>query len=456
LKKTSLNLIPAFVVNLGSRLKQLRAVPVQVEAAGGEALLVVFSHSPNLDPWYKYMRFPNDTLKMALLSLDGRLLWQRDMGAGVIPGIWFFPFFPFDLDRDGVEEIWIVNNPAPEKPFNSSLFQLEKLDPATGETVESHPWPHGDMPAYETMSHAYRFFIFGGRVHGEPVLVTAQGTYNSLHLQGWSRQEGLVQRWHIDIPPEAPGARGSHMTAIVDWNSDGVDEVFYGERCIELDGGKELFCADRDTYRGHSDVAQPVFDWQERIWRLYTLREKDIHVAPRVCCYDQEGRRLWGHLEQGHLHSGWVARMGPEQRHVGMAVPEGVKSPGVGAPRGAEEYFYDIATGRPYPQPVSLLSTRPVDMDGDGEHEFAGDNKLVTADGSVLAGFLGNVAMVGRFLPHPGEHLLTFDYDGVLRAYYAAGVKDSEAAIARYNHPFYQANRKLTGCGYNNRNLGGV
>ena len=50
------------------------------------------------------------------------------------------------------------------------------------------------------------------------------------------------------------------MCAISDMDGDGVQEVLWGERCIELGEGRELFCADRDTWRGHSDVATPVLD----------------------------------------------------------------------------------------------------------------------------------------------------------------------------------------------------
>ena len=107
-----------------------------------------------------------------------------------------------------------------------------------------------------------------------------RGTYGDMHLQGWSAD--MSRRWLLDIPKEAPEARGSHMTAIVDWNHDGIDEVMWGERCVELDGGRELFCLDEDTYRGHSDIVQPVYDWKNNAWRLYTVREGDTKVAPRV------------------------------------------------------------------------------------------------------------------------------------------------------------------------------
>ena len=64
---------------------------VQTALGGEEALLVVYSGSPNIDPWYKYMFLPTDTLKLAMITVTGELLWQRDLGSGIVPGIWFSP-----------------------------------------------------------------------------------------------------------------------------------------------------------------------------------------------------------------------------------------------------------------------------------------------------------------------------------------------------------------------------
>jgi hypothetical protein len=55
--------------------------------------------------------FPGDTLKLALFTESGGLVWRRDLGRGVVPGMWFCPVFAFDLDGDGVDEIWFVTTP---------------------------------------------------------------------------------------------------------------------------------------------------------------------------------------------------------------------------------------------------------------------------------------------------------------------------------------------------------
>ena len=78
------------------------------------------------------------------------------------------------------------------------------------------------------MVNAFRNAIAGGSVHGQPVLLTAQGTYEDMYLQGWNPD--LTPRWEVTIPKGSRGAHGSHMHPVVDLNNDGVDELLWGER----------------------------------------------------------------------------------------------------------------------------------------------------------------------------------------------------------------------------------
>ena len=99
-------------------------------------------------------------------------------------------------------------------------------------------------------------------------------------LQGWNPDMSL--RWEHIIDADSIGARGSHVTPIVDINNDGIDEILWGERCIELDNGKMLFCLDETKYKGHSDLIQPVLNQNENRWYIYTARESDSKASPRV------------------------------------------------------------------------------------------------------------------------------------------------------------------------------
>ena len=111
----------------------------------------------------------------------------------------------------------------------------------------------------------------GGYVKGKPILLTAQGTYGAMAIQGWNRDMSL--RWEHRIPKEAKGCKGSHVSPVVDINSDGVDDLLWGERCIELDKGTQLFCADVSTWEGHSDIIQPVYNYSGKTWSFFTCRK---------------------------------------------------------------------------------------------------------------------------------------------------------------------------------------
>lgn len=279
--------------DLGMELGQVRSVPVSLGKDMPEAVLFVYSSQGNLDPWPELFNYPKDTLKMALYTLDGVRMWKRDLGNGVIPGVWYAPFISFDLDQDGVDEIWFVNNLNPNIPFSLNARVLERIDPLTGETTGQWTWP--DNTIDDTMSHSYRFFITGGYVHDKPVLVTAQGTYRDMYLQGYG--EGMEKRWDIKIPYDDGGARSSHLCPVLDFNDDGVDELFWGERLISLEDGHEVFCGDKGKYLGHSDIVVPFEDIKTGKKYIYTCREDyEQEGEPRVVTYNEKGKengRLW-------------------------------------------------------------------------------------------------------------------------------------------------------------------
>jgi len=445
-------------VSLGSPIGQCRAAPVRLGKDAPRAVVAVHAADFDVDPYLEMFFFPTDTLKMTVFTEQGAILWQRDLGPAVVPGMWFCPVLPFDLDGDGVDEIWFVNNTDPEHPLGVSHYRLERLDARTGETTGQWPWPSrgGSQP----LSHTFRNFIVGGRARDEPVLVTAQGTYGDMFLQGW--RPDMQARWDLVIPHDTPGARGSHMCPITDLDRDGIDELMWGERCIELDTGTEVFCADRDLYRGHSDVVQPFLDRSSGRWFLYTCREGDPEASPRVAVFDAQGRPLWGWGDRGHIDMGWVAHLGKDGETVAMAIRIGTKTCG---PSGRhhldrEEFTFDARTGRPHALPFSVYRTVPVDLNGDGLHELVrgrpGGGEVLDRRGAVVATLGGGIAMASKFLDHPGEQVLSYHADGTLRVWADRNARDAPAALARYGHPFYEANQRLTCTGANLGVLGGV
>jgi hypothetical protein len=465
-----IQLEPLLEFSLGSPIGQLRAMPVRPgdvapRGVAPRAFLLAYCADFDVDPYIEMFFYPTDTLKLVLVTERGEELWRRDLGPGVVPGIWFCPVFPFDLDGDGVDEIWFVNNVNVDHPLGLSGYRLERLDARTGETTGQWPWPaHGPR---RTLSHTFRNFILGGQANGAPVLVTAQGTYGDMFLQGWN--PGMSSRWEHTVAESDPGARGSHMCPVVDLNDDGVDELLWGERCIELDAGQELFCADRETYRGHSDIVQPVLDRATGRWSFYTCRESDPLAAPRVAFYDDRGRRIWGAVDRGHIDMGWVARLGDAGELVASAVRIGHKicGPDGRYHTGMTEFILDALTGEllregePEALDWSTYGTIPADLDGNGVHELvrgraSRNGEVLDRHGTVLGTVGAPVAMACKFLDRPGEQLLAYYPDGTVRAWGDQNAQDTPRALARYAHPFYRSSQRLFGVGYNLTVLGGI
>src|SRR5687768_18478974 len=103
--------------------------------------------------------YPKGTLRLSVVSPAGKTIWTRDLGRGVVPGMWFCPVVPFDLDGDGVEEIWFVNNIDPKHPLGLSSYRLERLDARTGATTGQWPWP--SLAGNQSLSHTFRNFKIG-------------------------------------------------------------------------------------------------------------------------------------------------------------------------------------------------------------------------------------------------------------------------------------------------------
>lgn len=446
-------------IDLGQKLAQFRSVPISLGNDRPKAIAAMYSEDAEVDPWIGMFFFPKHELKLIVFDEKGNIIWKKNLGKGVVPGVWFSPICAFDLDKDGKDEIWIINNTDPEHPLDFRKYVLEKLDSETGKTLGQWPWP---QPLQTTsMSETYRHFIMGAYVKGEPILITAQGTYNAMAIQGWNSD--LIQRWEHKISADAKGAVGSHVTPIVDIDQNGIDDLLWGERCIELDTGTELFCADENVWEGHSDIVQPVFDRKNEKWYFFTCRETLNDVSPRVVVYDEKGERTWSDLDEGHIDTGWAARIGPNGEPIVLGVKVGKK---VRTAEGEHridvvENTYMAFTGKKIDLAFKAYTSIPVDLNGDGIHElvkgyFEGDGSVLDNQGKIIGNIGGHAAMASKFTDLPGEQILSYSKEGKVKIWADKNAKDTENAKKRYNHQFYKTNQKQTGNGYNLFTLGGI
>ncbi len=438
------------------KLGQLRSCPVSLGKGMPEAVLFVYSAQGNIDPWHEEFNYPTDTLKMSLYTMDGVPMWTRDLGNGVIPGVWYAPFISFDLDRDGVDEIFFLNNLNPNLPFSLNARVLERIDPLSGETTGQWKWPQNTVD--DTMSHSYRFYITGGYVHGEPVLVTAQGTYRDMYLQGYNT--GMSKRWDIKIPYGDGGARASHLCPILDFDEDGVDEMFWGERLISLDDGHELFCCDKGLYFGHSDLVFPFYDENGKKY-IFTAREDDERPGvPRVVTYDEKGNRVWKAINDiGHMHTGWMANIGPNRRKIAMAmrINRQVVNNAI-VDLEPTDFFFDAVTGEELQNPLPFVghTVMPVDFNGDGTHEFFGTGGnikgfVTDAEGNRYGFIGGEQVRSGKVIAdHPGETIMVYyAEEGKVRIWGDEDAVENEYAKKRFSHPYHVRMQHFMGTGYN-------
>jgi hypothetical protein len=436
-------------LDAGMPMRQCRFAPMKL--GGRRAFLAVHSNCEGIDPWPPYFRLPTDTLKVTAFAEDGKRMWQIDLGAGMVPGVWFCPVMPFDLDGDGEDEVFLLRNSRPEHALDAGALTLDRLAGRTGELIDSHPWPKpsGNQP----LSHLWRNFLNAAFSHGRRRLITAQGTYGPMQLQCWDEQFNTLWTRRIR-PDEEPGPLGSHMFPVLDIDGDGRDELFWGERCIDVDTGEDIFVAGGDTWRGHSDVVQPTLDLASGKWLIYTCRETPSPADQRgVVMFDDHGNELWGLRGLGHMHVGWAARLCDDRSHLCYAFDVDAN----------KEYCFDTAGNQPA-LPFTLNRTMPVDIDGDGRHELVYSAKedlgrVIARDGKDIGHVDGKPGYCGRVLDLPGEQIICwpkYDATTVIRIYAIPSARATGEAAARYEHPFYDASLRLWPVGYNWRNASGV
>jgi len=439
---------PALTLDTASPMQQLRFLPLAL--SGQRGFLAIHSDCPSIDPWPPYFTLPTDTLKLTAFSENGEKIWHRDLGPGVVPGVWFCPVYAFDLDDDGIDEIFLVNRSEPDHPLDMGSCVLEQVSASSGELISSLPWPkvRGTQP----LSHLWRNFVNGGFSHGRKRLITAQGTYGPMQIQCWD--PNFRELWSRKIEPEESGPMGSHMFCVLDIDGDGRDELFWGERLIDIDTGKDIWIADSEEWRGHSDIVQPFLDLKSGRWSVYTCRETAAPPEARgVVTFDDCGKELWGLRGLGHMHAGWAGRLCEDGSHLFYAFDCDSQ----------KHYCFD-RDGIQVDPGMVLNRSVPVDFDGDGLHELVYTAKedrgnVVTRKGELMATLRGKPARFGKIMDLPGEQIVTwpkYERDGRIRIYALPTANDSAASIRRYEHPFYNSSLRLWAVGYNWRNLGGL
>ena len=73
-------------VNLGVPIGQLRAVPLNMGNNQPRAVAAMYSEDAEIYPYIGMFFFPKHTLKVIVFDENGKELWKKDLGKGVVPG----------------------------------------------------------------------------------------------------------------------------------------------------------------------------------------------------------------------------------------------------------------------------------------------------------------------------------------------------------------------------------
>ena len=304
--------------------------------------------------------------------LDGKMLWQINLGKNIREGAHYTQFMVYDLDGDGRAEFvcktadgtidgtgkvigdseadWRGGKPETRgrandqngRPGDSDLRQptlrsgyilegpeyLTVFDGLTGEALATTDY----LPARGKVSDwgdAYgnrvdRFLACVAYLDGQrPSVVMCRGYYTRTTLVAWDWRDGkFTQRWFFDSdkfgPPDRSNpyrGQGNHNLSVADIDADGKDEIIYGAMCID-DDGKPVY----STKLGHGDALHvsdmdpcrpglEVFDIHEKPQHPYGMEFRDART----------GEMIWG-KPGGNANSPDVGRgcaMDIDPRHHG-------------------------------------------------------------------------------------------------------------------------------------------
>ncbi len=216
-------------------------------------------------------------------TMDGKFLWEINLGKNIREGAHYTQFMVYDLDGDGKAEIAMKTADgtidAQGKVIGDSTKDyrnkdgrilegpefLTIFDGQTGAAVFTTDYlpARGRVDGWGGTGGNGRTDNYGNRVDRflacvayldgvHPSLVMCRGYYGRSVLAAWDyKNNKLTQRWVFDTENGYPAyaGQGNHNLTVADVDGDGKDEIVYGQMTVD-DDGKGLYT----TGIGHADA----------------------------------------------------------------------------------------------------------------------------------------------------------------------------------------------------------
>lgn len=241
-------------------------------------------------------------------KMDGKLLWEINLGKNIREGAHYTQFLVYDLDQDGKAEIVMktadgsrdgkgkfIGDPTKNYVNENGMILSgpEFMTVFNGETgAEIHtvnylvPRFAGSLhPTSEEMTETWgdakgnrldRFLGAVAYLDGKtPSVIMSRGYYTRTAMAAWDyKDKKLILRWLFDTESSEENKKyrgqGNHNLSIADVDNDGKDEIVFGAMTVD-DNGTVL----NSTGFGHGDALHvgdldpshpglEIFDIQER------------------------------------------------------------------------------------------------------------------------------------------------------------------------------------------------
>lgn len=346
-------------------------------------------------------------------TLEGKLLWQINLGKNIREGAHYTQFMVYDLDGDGIAEFvcktadgttdnanHVVGNVNkdwrdlnPNSPTFGKILQgpeyLSVFDGKTGNLVTTVPYipERGDIGKWggyggngktdRTGNRADRFTACVAYLDGvHPSVVMCRGYYGRIVMAAWDfKDKKLSSRWVFDTKDGSNpySGMGNHGLSVADVDDDDKDEIIYGAMVVD-DNGKGLYTTGfRHGDALHVSDLDPEIPGQE-VFGVHEIEEGT--KGPGVALFSAA--------------NGKVLFTAMDDEDVGRGVADNIDSTRVGAQMwwSGSQGLYDIKGNRigDAPRAANFL----IYWDGDASREILNSNyidkygkgRIFTAEGT--------------------------------------------------------------------------